>query len=655
MQRDVSPAGSSKAAFRTDIQALRGIAVLLVVLYHAGLPGLSAGYLGVDVFFVISGFLITTLIKREIEEGTFSFSNFYFRRARRLLPAAYLVILITIIASPFFLTQLEMQDLRLQVLGAITFTANIAQWQQSGYFDAAAETKALLHFWSLAVEEQYYLLVPMALWFLPRRSWAYAIVAVLLTSFFASVYLATASPDAAFYLLPTRAWELAIGSVGALIPNRYLGIPALSMARIPAWAVLIGIPFAPTGAPHPGLDAALACFATLVVILGHDRSRWETTLPMRAVAWIGDISYSLYLVHWPILVFARVAWLGEPPHWALWVAVIVSVAASWGMFRWIEEPFRRSFSARRTALAVVLVATSLVIAIAPFATLAAFQSDVDFGHVRRLNYGYGVECAAPTGEYHPSILCNGGTEDPEVIVWGDSYAMHLVDGIADVVGDLGVAQATRSLCGPIAGLAPVSIATGSRYDHDWAEQCYAFNTSVLNYILASPNIETVVMSSPLTQYTGDGDWKGLISTVNGLEIVHVDIQRSARAWANTIATIKAAGKRVVVFGPPPMDGFDPSDCLERKFTGKVMLGGNECEISRSSAVQRQGKALELLAQTESLADMLTVSFFDELCDDENCKTTADGTILYRDRGHLSYDGSRYLARSMNWREVLSTQ
>ncbi|MDG2571002.1 acyltransferase, partial [Vibrio parahaemolyticus] len=168
--------------FRADIQALRGIAVLLVVIYHANVGLFPAGYLGVDIFFVISGFLITGLIKTHLEEGRFSFREFYYRRAKRLLPAAYTVIALTTIAAPFFLSDIGLQEFKFQVLGAITFTGNIALWLQSDYFAQAAETKPLLHVWSLAIEEQYYLLLPAFLLATPARLWLRVVGLLLVIS-----------------------------------------------------------------------------------------------------------------------------------------------------------------------------------------------------------------------------------------------------------------------------------------------------------------------------------------------------------------------------------------------------------------------------------------------------------------------------------------
>ena len=203
-------------ALRIDIQALRGLAVLLVILQHAKAGFIEAGFLGVDIFFVISGFLITGMLAKAIARGSFSFSEFYFRRAKRLLPAAYVTFATTAVLSYFLLDAAEWHDFTVQLAGAVTFTGNLALWQQTGYFEGAAALKPLLHVWSLAVEEQYYLLLPAAMALVPRRYWTAGNALLLFASLALCVVLTFSSPNAAFYLLPARAWELALGSLAAL-------------------------------------------------------------------------------------------------------------------------------------------------------------------------------------------------------------------------------------------------------------------------------------------------------------------------------------------------------------------------------------------------------------------------------------------------------
>lgn len=242
------------SAFRVDIQALRGLAILLVVVYHAELlASLKAGYLGVDIFFVVSGYLITGIVTKGLQDGSFSFSGFYFRRAKRLLPAAYVTFLATTLLSIAFLTTPALRDYLWQLVGAVTFTGNMVLWTQTGYFAPAAELKPLLHVWSLSIEEQYYLLLPAVLVLTPRRFWTPGVWVVLLISLALCLGLVAAKPGATFYLLPTRAWELALGSLGVLVLHERQS-PYLRALFWPALAALLLVPFFPTGAPHPGWD-----------------------------------------------------------------------------------------------------------------------------------------------------------------------------------------------------------------------------------------------------------------------------------------------------------------------------------------------------------------------------------------------------------------
>jgi len=245
---------STGGEYRRDLQALRGVAIALVLLYHLGLPGLQAGYLGVDIFFTISGFLITRIIIRSLDAGDFSFAAFYFRRAKRLLPAAYLAFAATIAAAPFFLSGQELHALVAQVAGSVSFTGNIALWLQSGYFDGRADVKPLLHVWSLSLEEQYYMLLPAALFCLPRRFATPAITVGTLASLLLCLYFAPLKPGASFYLLPTRAWELGVGSIGVLaLTGRFPA--AWKLLAIPCSLALPGIPFFPVRGFAPGSDA----------------------------------------------------------------------------------------------------------------------------------------------------------------------------------------------------------------------------------------------------------------------------------------------------------------------------------------------------------------------------------------------------------------
>ena len=254
---------------RPDIQVLRAIAVLSVLIFHFNLPGLGKGFLGVDIFFVISGFLMSRVILDSLDQARFSASTFYLRRARRLLPAAWAVLLLTTLAAPWVLGPAALRDYAAQLGGAMSFSANNVLWQQSGYFDSSADLKPLLHTWSLALEEQYYFVLPLVLIWAGQRWRGWLLLALALASAGLCLWLNDEAPSASFYLLPSRAWELILGSLCALpavrervrslparIDSAWLALPIMASSLIWGWDEV-----------HPRTDALLVCLATAILIL----------------------------------------------------------------------------------------------------------------------------------------------------------------------------------------------------------------------------------------------------------------------------------------------------------------------------------------------------------------------------------------------------
>ncbi|WP_354417390.1 acyltransferase family protein [Mesorhizobium shonense] len=635
---------------RTDIQALRGLAILLVVLYHARLGPGAAGYLGVDIFFVISGFLITGLVRTHVEQSRFSFCEFYYRRAKRLLPAAYVVIALTTIAAPFFLSEVELKGFQNQVLGALTFTGNIVLWFQSDYFGGAAETKPLLHFWSLAIEEQFYLLLPAFLALAPRRWWLTGVGVLLVASFSLCLYLTSRDPSAAFFLLPTRFWEMALGSFGALLPISPNVAAKLSKLRLQALTLLLFIAVVPTGSAHPVVDAAVVCLATLVLLLAPSRDN----VAVRGMARMGDVSYSLYLIHWPVLVFVRAAWLADTPALAIYAAVAFSFVASWVLHRFVEEPFRRGYATSRVPLSSGLLAVSVLLGLTPSLAIGATHSNIDFAHIRRINEGLGPACDFRPGSPPQEIPRNCQTTDkPELLVWGDSFAMAVVPGLAKTIGETGLAQLTMSACLPAVGIAGFSkLPTASPYSRAFGESCIRFNDSVLRILKTRPEIKTVVISSPFGVAAPD-QFMLLKRTKGTFTEVNLSIDEAVDGIKALVEAVRALGKRVVVLAPPPVGNIDIGDCLERKARGIVIVGRySDCKISVAQYRQSQSSTLELLNKVSLKAGVEVISYHDFLCDGTACKTEIDGKFLYRDSGHLSYEGSEIIARRTRLAERL---
>jgi peptidoglycan/LPS O-acetylase OafA/YrhL len=632
-------------AQRQDIQVLRALAVLLVVVYHSHLDLIRAGYLGVDIFFVISGFLITSMIKAQMEGARFSFKEFYFRRAKRLLPAAYTTFTVTAMACALLLTANEFRQFAAQVLGAVTFTANLVLMRQGSYFGGDAELKPLLHTWSLSVEEQYYLVMPALLFFVPRRFWLHAIVVIVLGSFAACIVMGLWRPEIAFYSFPTRAWELGFGSFGAFAILWPAWRRATHLLFWPSLAAMLVIPFHPLGLLQPGIDAAIVCAATLVVIL-----RFHTILnvpALRPLAFIGDISYSLYLVHWPIFALLANVWPGNAPPWIRLAVIPLSILLASAQYRFIENPIRSApirFSWRRVALTASV--SMFVIAI-PYANIAAGRAPAAYAEARRGNPGLGQRCVSAT-HYNPPAGCMTGSP-PTMVVWGDSYAMHLIAGIVAERGNENVLQATKFLCGPLVGAAPVLDQPGTTFNRVWADGCLSFNDDVLNYISRHPSIRTVVLASMTRTYT-DSNNAHVIERLPGGRIGTrpASVEAGLDGIARTVKALRAMGRKVVYVAPPPALEWDAGLCAERRLRGLPTFGANrDCAIRDADYRRRDAGVVELLRRLPSASDLNVIGFQDVMRRGDRYPTMDNGRILYIANGHLSYTGSELLARRMH--------
>lgn len=288
-----------------------------------------------------------------------------------------------------------------------------------------------------------------------------------------------------------------------------------------------------------------------------------------------------------------------------------------------------------------------LVAITPVA-MSAMPAAVDFQHLRRPNFGLSAACDYTT-PFAPRADCQRG-DTPTVLVWGDSYAMHLMPGLVSELQPWGTVQATRSQCGPFLGIAPrrrVKPEHGSYIDEAWARDCIGFNQSVLDHLLRTPSIHTVVMSSPLTAYVSNDLFDMVVSRGTGFTTSPVDAGVTLAALQRTVAEVRGMGKRVVFVAPPPASDFNVGGCLERELSGAVVIGGQPgCRIDRATYLARRGPVLEFLDQAVTRADLPLIRFDPWLCDERSCATSIDGTMLYRDGGHLSYAGSELLATRM---------
>ncbi|MEO7931655.1 MAG: acyltransferase family protein [Chthoniobacterales bacterium] len=460
--------------YRPEIDGLRAIAVLAVVFFHADL-GVPGGYIGVDVFFVISGYLITSLIIKDLESGTFTLFNFWERRIRRILPALGLVALLALVAGWFMFLPDDLSSLGKSAFYQALCAANIYFWRETGYFDGAVDEKPLLHTWSLAVEEQFYLLVPfllLAIFRIPRLQSRKVILSVcgvvILSSLALSIYGVSRQSTASFYLLPSRAWELVLGSFVALLPgftlNRtlreILSILALASILLPCFLYSKETHFPGMAALPPCLGAALFIFSTRITGTGTRLPAIALLLSRRPVVFIGLISYSLYLWHWPLFAFSRYwALLPLNLNWrfALVFCSLLLAIVSW---RFIETPFRkRQYCPSRKSIFIFgAIATAVTAASGAMLRLKS-------GIPQRLpavasHYAQAAKDSEFVNEVTTSDVIAGkfvqfGSEKQGApltwLVWGDSFAMAALPGFDAFLKEQGQAglAATHSSTVPI--------------------------------------------------------------------------------------------------------------------------------------------------------------------------------------------------------------
>jgi len=638
---------------RHDIQFLRGFAVLAVLLYHADIFTVSGGYLGVDVFFVISGYLITSIILRDLDEGKFSFTDFYLRRAKRLLPAAYSTLIFTTLLGYAFLTTGQWTDYVDQLVGTITFTANFVLPFQTGYFENAAESKPLLHIWSLSLEEQYYLVTPFLLFLIKPILRGPIFIIAFAISFVTCVIFVTfpftywrlptiGSESMAFFLLPTRAWELLAGSILAWIVSRLPTYNISRVIKISALALTTLVVLFPIDDIHPRMDALLVVIATALMLTG--TTEW---LPQNkvtnAVAKIGDWSYSLYLIHWPLFAFVHNGYLGEIPTNVKLLLLFVSIFLAYWQYEHVEQRFRYGWKDNQKRTFQWLAGASLLVIITPAPALVSkhvggVSGAWEFSYLQTPNVGLNKQCT--NGQSIVNAKPCMTSERAEFAIWGDSYAMHLVPGlIIDSRIQSSLIQITKAACAPILGIASID----SNYDEVWARGCLEFNEKVIQLMRDSESIKYVVMGSPFSGYFNHGE----LSLVYQGEKVVGDRSIAINQMVLTIETLRDYGKHPILVSPPPRAGFNIGDCWERKETGLIVFGRSDCNFTVNEYHSYQEGIINALKEVQNRTNVDVVWLHEIICDEARCNTAINKTSIYRDGGHLSVPGSEWVVPQIN--------
>jgi peptidoglycan/LPS O-acetylase OafA/YrhL len=642
-------APSAHPAYRADIDGLRAFAVLSVVLYHAFPARLPGGFAGVDIFFIISGFLIGSILIASLQQGVFSFADFYARRVRRIFPALLLVMSACLAFGWFALFPDEYKALGKHVFGGAGFLSNFFLWNEVGYFDTAAETKPLLHLWSLGIEEQFYIFWPvlMLLAFKRRVSLFKLALGVAALSFLVNVAGVHKFASATFYSPASRVWELLLGTMLAYMSVNGLSLltgvrrqqpdgaadslidfssPRVrSVQSFLGFGLLLASLAALRAERHfPGWWALLPTLGALLLIAAGPQA-WcnRVLLSNRVAVWFGLISYPLYLWHWPLLSFARIIESGLPSSKIRGAAVAAAVVLAWLTYRLLERPLRGTVHGRRkvTVLAALMVLLAAAggllykkdgLPLRASVTASAAQQKAlilveDVANAKACKERYGF---ASLYEY---CLLDDVKKDPTVVLIGDSHAYHVVAGLTKYYRGQGENLWYLGTRVPFFGL-PVG-------DDPYQKA----TPMMMDLALNTRTVKTII-----------------ISTAVKLNLEDEAGKRLTAAFRDTLQRFVASGRTVIFINDTPMLDFEPRACIRRAGVASSQTR-TDCALPRAAFDQNVAK--HNLAVQSVLRDFPTVQVFDaaaQLCDAQRCHVMLGDTMMYRDTHHLSYEGDLYM-------------
>lgn len=674
----------SHPEYRPDLDGLRAVAVLSVVAFHA-FPGLAeAGFIGVDIFFVISGYLISSIIFVNLNRGTFSFAEFYAHRVRRIFPALILVVAASYLFGWFALLAAEYAQLGRHVGASGVFLSNIVLWGEAGYFDVASESKPLLHLWSLGIEEQFYIVWPLMLWMAWRRRFTYLFITLvaLLASYSLNMEYLKNDAISAFYMPQSRFWELLCGAFlawAAIYKNwscriievncrnrisSALGRPkstvgsglfASAVSILAASLLIFGYWKINRNIGYPGKITLLPVLATMLFIYSGPGA-WinRVLLSNRMAVWFGLISYPLYLWHWPILSYLRIIEGEMPDVFVRIAAVAVSIILAWITCRQLERPIRSGKFGKPAVLLLVLL--MVLLSCVGYATylkdgLSNRESVRVIEQMRKDKIEPGITRASDGScrrlldfDTPNGVVCLANSGTPEVLIVGDSHAMAL--NSAAYSGKVGLKTLLIGAhgCVPLPGYI---VLDGSAP----REGCESLVNQVLATVARVKTIKTVVIATRGPFYfTGEGygfEGKNNFSIVAAGGKAGSQAEMFGNGYGEFVNKFLSSDKRVVFFVDVPELGEDPSGCLFKRpfLISKKPL--SDCSQGRDKVILRQGVYRELIQKIKS--ENPSVDIYDSLnvlCDSVKCYGIRDGRLLYWDDDHISLSGSQIVLEHM---------
>ena len=658
----------SHPKYRPDIDGLRAIAVLSVVAFHAFPDEVKGGFIGVDIFFVISGYLISTIIFENLEKGTFSFSEFYSRRIRRIFPALLLVLIACFAVGWFALLADEYKQLGKHIAAGAGFISNFNLWDEAGYFDNSAETKPLLHLWSLGIEEQFYIVWPLLLWFAWKRKFNLLAITIVVAVATFILNLKGVKQDmvATFYSPQTRFWELLSGSLLAWFSlykkGAFNGIKSKLMFGYPSRVVysekqdgdgktlanilsFVGLLLLLYGfwridkeLSFPGKWALLPVLGAVLIITAGSKA-WinRTILSNKLAVWFGLISFPLYLWHWPILSFARIVESEVPSRNIRIVAVVFSIALAWLTYKLVECPLRSSNYSK--VKVTILVALMIIVG---YVGLNAYDRDgYEFrdsikSFVNNKNElirtpSVDDECLKYTGlakPLFPYCRFTHANSDETIAVIGDSHAHVAYPGIAEYLRSKGINTVllANSSCPPFVGSY-----TGSNQAEK--DSCKEKIEQLLDTVSKHKDIRRVFVFTRGSIYntgteplTGNKDWS------SGNKIPIADFVNSAQL---SFDRLSKSGKLIFYITENPELSYSPESCISRPFKSII----RNCSVEKNSVLERQA---DYLSAFNNLNNVTIINSLSAFCPERSCTVFDDnGALLYADDDHLSVAGSKF--------------
>ncbi len=622
--------------YRREIDGLRALAVIPVILFHAGSDAFSGGFVGVDVFFVISGYLITSIILAEIEAGTFSLVDFYERRARRILPALFFVMLTCIPFAWFWLSPSNIKGFSESLIAVPIAVSNFLFWQRSSYFDTAAELKPLLHTWSLAVEEQYYLLFPTFLvltWRLRRHRVIGVLIAAALISLALAYWGALNYPQATFFLLPTRIWELLIGVFvafhlfgreGTKIKSSYSSYLPQFLSIFGLFLIVYSIFVFDKQTPFPSLYTLIPTLGTaFIVLFATQQTIIGKILSSKILVGLGLISYSAYLWHQPLFAFARHGALADPGRDVFILLILLAIAAAYLSWRFVERPFRnKSVVSRKSLFISTLFFTVFFVLLGLAGVLTQGFVDMKANYMQKqilteiARSPKRAECHTSGANYRkPENACQYYVPNGNWAVLGDSHAVELAYALAKVLekDNKGVKHFSFSGCDPAYG----------RIDktHSDSINCSHWTEEVVAHIIADKSISTVVVSY-------SAGW----AATNSPDYWH--------SYKGILHAFKAAGKDVVLVLQAPSLNEHIEDLIFRSDSLPLNIPGRK---------RKEWEELQkyITERKNEISDEVTIiNPSDLFCDENNCYSVRNGVALYFDSHHMSVAGALLVAEEV---------